>query len=85
MDILRKRKQAIDAVLEKIAPGQGHLIFELTKSSHSSELDSVTLAGLKEAVQNANGEFMHTYVYITYNTIYYMLFYIFISNHSQPD
>lgn len=57
MDILRKSKQAIDAVLERIAPGQGHLVFEeLTKSSHSSELDSVAIDGLKEAVQNANGK-----------------------------
>ena len=37
MEILRKSKKAIDAVLGKIAPEQGHLIFEeLTRTTHSS-------------------------------------------------
>ena len=57
MEILWKSKKAIDAVLRKIAPEQGNLIFEeLTRTTHSSELDTITLAGLQEAMLNTDGK-----------------------------
>ena len=55
-EILAKSEKAIDTVLEQMAPEQGHIIYEeLMKHKVEPDMDSVAIAGLQDAVRNANG------------------------------